>query len=48
MNFASVPEPDFAPNRRYIFDISELVRAAHGASTFVPLILMTWLAQSNG
>ncbi len=44
MDFASVPEPGFAPDRRYIFDITELVRFAHGGKHFslsgIPRILL--------
>jgi glycosyltransferase involved in cell wall biosynthesis len=44
MDFDSVPEPNFAPNRRYIFDITELVRFAHGGKHFglsgIPRILL--------
>lgn len=44
MDFASDPEPFFAPDRRYIFDITELVRFAHGGKQFglsgIPRILL--------
>lgn len=44
MDFNSVPERGFAPDRRYIFDITELVRFAHGGKHFglsgIPRILL--------
>ena len=44
MDFSSVPERGLTPDRRYIFDITELVRFAHGGKHFglsgIPRILL--------
>lgn len=43
-DFGSISEPDCVPERRYIFDITELVRFAHGGKHFglsgIPRILL--------
>lgn len=51
IDFDSVTEPSFGPDRRYIFDITELVRFSHGGKYFglsgIPriLLLLTYYAK---